>query len=62
MEEKAKIKGKFTDGNLYWIRELKNCEISDVVTVICGKVLERYPLGSMPAARKTHLFKQCLHR
>jgi regulation of enolase protein 1 (concanavalin A-like superfamily) len=29
VEEKAKIKGKFTDGNLYWIRELKTCEISD---------------------------------
>ncbi len=29
MEEKAKIKGKFTDGNLYWIRELKTCETSD---------------------------------
>lgn len=29
MEEKAKIKGKFTEGNLSWIRELKTCEISD---------------------------------
>lgn len=29
MEEKAKIKGKFTDGNFYWIREPETCDITD---------------------------------
>ena len=29
MVEKAKSERKFTDENLFWIRELKSCEISD---------------------------------